>query len=242
VRFLPAALDVEHDGDVVTMFDSSRRHPGMSSRTLLWMTAMFLALGAPCVFLLFATQPATIKQSLELGAGAAFLLAAALMFFLMARIAIERRLIVDLRSGLVNMRWPDIEMAQWTGDVDGLGLVVCPMKIPGPVGLFTVSAGYASVAVLDGTLTPTSQAILDCGPLTRTMLRGMAAVDPSSTPRHHSNRGWIVLATGEDPDTLEAELRAALPTLTRVIEIERIEETLTGTVDAKLLRKPARRR
>lgn len=238
VRFLHAPLDVEHEGDVVTMYDSARRHPGMRNRIGLWIAMMLGGMGVVCVLLLIGVQPATLTANLELGGAAVVLLGLAFCLLLLARVPVERRLTVDLRSGVVRLRWPDSEMTQWTGDVDGLRLLVCPMEATGPGGIVTVARGCASVAVLDGTATPMAEAIFDCGPLTRAVLRTIATISPRSTPRNHTNQGWIVLATGEDPDALEAELREALPTLTRVIEVERTEETLTGPVDAKLLRKP----
>ncbi len=239
LRFLHAPLDVEHEGDVVTVYDSAERHAGMSNRAMLWMMAMFLLLGAPCVFLLFAMQPATPSANVTLAASAAVLLGLAGYFFLMARLPNERRLIVDLRSGSVGLRWQDAEFARWSGDVDGLRFYVCRMR---PLGSILYSPCFASVAVLHGTRTPPDQIDFEHGPLTRAILHIHMVTAARSVNRYRTDRGWMLMATGEDPDALDAELREAMPTLTSVIEPQRIDDALTGTVVAKLLRKPTPRK
>ncbi|MEQ9094729.1 MAG: hypothetical protein RIE32_00535 [Phycisphaerales bacterium] len=236
VRFLHAPLDVEHAGDVVTMYDSARRHPGMSNRTLLWTMTTCLAMAALGLSLLPVVRPAT--SVVMLSAWVSLSLLAATLLFMLAGLPVERRLRIDLRTGAADLRWPDMEFACWKGDVDGLHLYVCPMLARGQPLAIT---GYASVAVLHGRLTPPKEIEFERGPITTTLLHFARAFTVGNVQLAHTNRGWIVLATGEDPDLLEAELREALPTLTSVIKPQRIDDVLTGPVDAKLLRKPTPR-
>lgn len=239
VRFLHASLDVEHDGDVVTIYDSAHRHPGMRNRIGLWIAMMLGGMGVVCVLLLIDLQPATLAGNLELGGGAVVLLGLAGFFFLMARLPNERRLIVDLGSGSVELRWQDAELARWRGDVDGLRFYICPMR---PQGSILFSPCFASVAVLHGTRTPPDQIDFEHGPLTRAILHIHMVTAARSVNRYRTDRGWMLMATGEDPNALDAELREAMPTLTSVIEPQRIDDALTGTVVAKLLRKPTPRK
>lgn len=238
LRFLHAPLDVDREDDVVTVYDSAKRHAGMSNRSMFWMVALFLVLGVPCLFLVFAIQPAATSTSATIAASAAVLLLFAGFIFAMACLPNERCLVIDLRTGSVELRWQDDALVRWSGNVDGLRFYVCPMR---PQGSVLYSPCYASVAVLDGTRTPPDEIDFEHGPLTRAMLHIHVVTAARSVNRNYTDRGWMLMATGEDPDALEAELREAMPTLTSVIEPQRIDDVLTGTVDARLLRKPTPR-
>lgn len=234
LRFMHASLDVEHKGDVVTVYDSASRHPGMTNRMLLWMMTTCLGLASLGGFLLLAVRPSDTGTLVILsGWTAATVLVAVLLFFL-AGLPVERRLRVDLRTGRANLRWPDLEFAQWTGDVDDLNLYVCPMLARGQP---LVTPCFATVAVLHGKLVPPNEIVFERGPITRALLHAIRSFTVGGVQMDHTNRGWIVLATGEDPDALEAELREAMPKLTSAIEPQRIDDVLTGLVDEKLLRK-----
>lgn len=234
LRFLHAPLDVEHDGDVATLYDSAKRHPGVGARFMYLIAGLNLFWVAVGAFGLWALWPMALVDAAVLVAVCAVLSLAAFASFNIARLSKERLLFVDLSSGGVEIRWPDADLVRWTGDVDGLSLYVCPLR---PLGSILLSPCWASVAALDGTRTPPNQLEFDHGPLTRALLRIFAATTAHKVNRHHTNHGWIVLATGDDPDALEAELREALPTLTGAIEPQRIDDPLTGPVDARLLRK-----
>jgi hypothetical protein len=239
VRFLPAALDVEHEGDVVTLHDSAVRHGGVGSGSLLWFGLGLLAFATFVLVMMVLGAGTSIRLWAQGIAGVVFFAVGGLGFVVLARLPQARSLHVDLRTGNAELRWTDIELVRWAGDVDGLSLLVCPFKAKTILGIGTMAKGFASVAVLEGRRVPPREIAAEHGPLTATILNLGATIGRRALV--DSDRGWMVLATGDDPDALEAELRDALPTLTRVIEPRRIDDTLTGPVDAKLLRKPKHR-
>ncbi len=240
VRLLDSPLDVERKGDVVTVHDSAVRHEGVSSGAAIWIALGFLAFAALVLVLLVLGGGASIQLWACGGAAVVFFVMVGMLFIVIARLPQTRSLRVDLQTGDAELRWADTELVRWVGDVDGLRLVVCPFRAKTPLGVGTMASGFASVAMLEGRPVPPRAIAAEHGPITATVLRLFASFGRSALVG--SGCGWIVLATGEDASVLEAELREALPTLTRVIEPQRIDDVLAGPVDAKLLRKPKPRR
>lgn len=103
----------------------------------------------------------------------------------------------------------------------------------------TDGQGHGRTRLRHGRRVTPQEIARDHGPLTATVLDLFADIGRGAIAK--TDRGWIVLATGDDPGLLEAELREALSTLTSVIEPQRIDDVLAGPVDAKLLRKPTPR-
>ncbi|OAB63285.1 hypothetical protein AY599_06680 [Leptolyngbya valderiana BDU 20041] len=238
VRFLHAALDVEHDGDVVTMYDSAQRHPGVRRRSMLWLAWTLFAIAILCVVALLLGGGSRLLWALGIaGASLATMLGVALIT--LSRLPQARMLRVDLQNAHAELRWADTELVRWVGDVDGLALTVRPFRATTPMGKGTVASGFATIATLEGRRVTPHEIARDHGLFTATVLDIFAGIARGAIAK--TNRGWIVLATGEDPNLLEAELREALPTLTSVIKPQRIDDVLTGPVDAKLLRKPTPR-
>ena len=240
VRLLYSPLDVEHKGDVVTMHDSAVRHEGVGSGAAIWIALGFLAFAALVLVMLVLGGGASIQLWASGGAGVVFFVMVGVLFIVAAGLPQARSLRIDLQSGDAELRWADTELVRWAGDMDGLGLVICPYKAKTPVGFGTMASGFAAVATLEGHRVPPGEIASEHGPVTATVLSLSALIGRRALET--SDTGWMLLATGEDASTLEAELREALPTLTRVIEPRRIDDVLAGPVDVKLLRKPTPRR
>lgn len=233
-RLLPAALDVEHEGDVVTLHDSAQRHAGVRMRSMLWFAWTLLALAG----LMAAALVLGGGNSLRLWAqgGTAIAISAGLGVFLivLTRLPQARTLRIDLRTGEAELRWPDSECVRWCGDVDGLRLIVCPFKAKTPLGVGTVAEGFAALAVLEGHRVPPGEIAAGHGPVTATVLHTIAVLG-RATKLETSDTGWMLLATGDEPNALADELRSALPVLMRVVGIDSTSEVLRGPVDARLL-------
>lgn len=240
VRYLPAALDVEYEDDVVTLHDSAVRHGGVGSGSLLWFGLGLLAFATFVLVMMVLGAGTSIRLWAQGIAGVVFFALGGLSFVVLARLPQARSLRVDLRTGDAELRWADSELVRWVGDVDGLRLLVCPFKANTPLGVGTVAKGFAAIAVLDGCRVPPREIAADHGPVTATVLSILGFLGRSKLET--SDTGWMLLATGEEPNALADEVRTAMPTLTRVVEVESSSEVLRGPVDARLLGKPSQRR